>query len=56
MTKENPPLPEMKPTPTVMREIYQIPFMYSGIPIDAPRFQFSKAEIPFICAMYWLKK
>ena len=33
-----------------------MPFMYSGMPINSPTFQFSKAAISFICAMYWLRK
>ena len=41
MTKNTPPRPAMKATPMVSMDRYQMPFMYSGRPIKAPRFQFS---------------
>ncbi len=40
MINAMPPRPAMKPTPIVMSDRYQMPFMYSGRPISAPRFQF----------------
>ena len=39
--KKKPPFPARNATPTVSSDTYQIPFMYSGIPIWAPRFHCS---------------
>ena len=36
MINAMPPRPAMKPTPIVMSDRYQMPFMYSGMPISAP--------------------
>ncbi len=39
--KKKPPFPAMKAIPTVSSEMYHTPFMYSGSPTSAPRFQYS---------------
>ena len=40
MMKAMPPRPAIKPTPIVIKDRYQMPFMNSGMPISSPRFQF----------------
>ena len=45
MINAMPPRPAMKPTPTVISDRYQMPFMYSGMPINTPR---SQSETPVL--------
>ena len=49
--KLSPPLPAMNPTPMVISDTSQMPFMYSGMPIKAPRSKYSNCLKSLICAM-----